>query len=88
MYHDVELNNLTAENTEKLAQMGSDVIAYMREMTVEEIKASFPETPDLEQGQTYWALFGADGAPLMLASERVDIASSAFYNNLKPVLPN
>jgi hypothetical protein len=85
MFHDVELNN---QDAKKLAQMGSNAIAYMREMTTDEIRTAFPQTPELEENQTYWALFGADGAPLMLASERVDIASSAFYNNLKPVMPN
>lgn len=85
MFHDLEINNQQAET---LAQMGSNAIAYMREMTTEEIKIAFPETPELEDGQTYWALFGADGAPLMLASERVEIASSAFYNNLKAIMPN
>lgn len=85
MFHDTELNN---QSIEDLAQMGANAVAYMREMTTQEIKASFPQTPELVEGETYWALFGADGAPLMLASERVDIASSAFYNDLKPVLPN
>jgi len=85
MFHNVELSS---QDADKLAQMGSEAIAYMREMTTAEIKAAFPDTPELEDNQTYWALFGADGAPLMLASERVDVASSAFYNNLKPVLPN
>ena len=85
MFHDTELNN---HSVEALAKMGADAVAYMREMTAEEIQSAFPDTPELEVNQTYWALFGADGAPLMLASERVDIASSAFYNNLKPVLPN
>lgn len=85
MFHDSELNN---QNSETLAQMGSDAVAYMREMTTEEIKTAFPETPELKANKTYWALFGADGAPLVLASERVDVASSAFYNNLKAVLPN
>lgn len=85
MFHNVELS---AQDADKLAQMGSEAIAYMREMTTAEIKEAFPDTPELEDNQTYWALFGADGAPLMLASKRVDVASSAFYNNLKPVLPN
>ncbi len=85
MFHDQKLENQTKL---ALAKMGNDAIAYMRQMTFEEIINAFPQTPDIEQGETYWALFGADGAPLMLASERVDIASSAFYNNLKPVLPN
>ena len=85
MFHDFELSNQTTQN---LAQMGTNAIAYMREMTVKEIKTAFPDTPDLEKDQTYWALFGADGEPLMLASERVDVASSAFYNNLKAIMPN
>lgn len=85
MFHDSKLNT---HSVEQLAQMGADAIAYMREMTTEEIRDAFPQTPELENGQTYWALFGADGAPLMLASERVDIASSAFYNNLKAIMPN
>ncbi len=85
MFHDTELNK---HSVEALAQMGSDAVAYMREMTVEEITSAFPDTPELENNQTYWALFGADGAPLMLASERVDVASSAFYNNLKAIMPS
>ena len=85
MFHDLELTNQQAET---LAEMGSNAIAYMREMTAEELQSAFPETPELEKGQAYWALFGADGTPLMLASDRAELASSAFYNNLKAVMPN
>ncbi len=85
MFHD---HKSDIYNVEDLAQMGSDVIAYMREMTSEEISEAFPKTPELEENQTYWALFSADGAPLMLATERADITSSAFHNNLKTVLLN
>ena len=85
MLHDKDLSPQTQD---ALAKVGTDAVAYMREMTVEEVMNAFPQTPELEQGETYWALFGADGAPLMLASDRIDVASSAFYSNLKAVLPN
>ena len=85
MFHDKDLSPQTQD---ALAKIGTDAVAYMREMTVEEIMNAFPQTLELEQGETYWALFGADGAPLMLASDRIDVASSAFYSNLKAVLPN
>jgi len=85
MLHDKDLSPQTQD---ALAKVGTDAVAYMREMTFEEVMNAFPQTPELEQGETYWALFSADGAPLMLASDRVDVASSAFYSNLKAVLPN
>lgn len=85
MFHD---KNFDIKKADALAQMGSDVVAYMRQMTAEEIISAFPNTTNLEAGQSYWALFGANGAPLMLASERADIAITAIQNNLKPVLPN
>ena len=85
MFHDQNLNNL---QTEELAQMGADAIAYMREMTGCEIKAIFPKMEELEEAENYWALFGTDGTPLVLATERADIASSAFDYNLKAVMPH
>lgn len=85
MFHDHTSQN---NSLEELAALGSNVVAYMREMTAEEIIKAFPDTTNLEENQTYWALFGADGAPLMLASERADIAFSAFHNDLQAVLTN
>ncbi len=85
MFHDHKSENYSVE---ELARLGSNVVAYMREMTTDEIIKAFPDTTNLEENRSYWALFGADGAPLMLASERADIAFSAFHNDLKAVLPN
>jgi hypothetical protein len=85
MFHDLDFDK---NNAPDLAHMGSDAIAYMREMSVEEILAAFPQTPNLKAGENYWALFGADGTPLMLATQRADIALTAFENNMKAILPN
>lgn len=72
----------------KFAGLGHDAIAYMRRISAEEIERAFPGMPELEAGRKYWALFAADGTPLVLANEQNEIASTAFYNNLLAVQPN
>lgn len=84
----IQPNKDDLRELEKLATMGADAIAYMREMTAEEIISAFPDTPELEMGTRYWALFGADGTPLVLAHNQSEISSQAFYNDLDAVLPN
>lgn len=73
---------------QELADLGNDVVAYMREITSEEIKQKFSGTDGLEPGQTYWALFAADGTPLVLANDQQDISNEAFLSDLKAILPN
>ena len=72
----------------KLAQMGADAVAYMREISSSDIEAKFPGVDGIEEDGVYWALFAADGTPLMIASEQDHLMESAFYNDLKAVLPN
>lgn len=71
-----------------LASMGTDAIAYMREITAGEIAKKFPGVPDMDANTLCWALFAADGTPLMLASDIHELENSAFYNNLTAVRPN
>ncbi|MBO6813793.1 MAG: DUF1150 family protein [Rhizobiaceae bacterium] len=88
MFHYNDQNHEQLQEFEDLANMGSDAIAYMRQITAEEIAEAFPGTPELEPGHLYWALFAADGSPLVLADSQSDVSSSAFYNDLEAVLPN
>lgn len=85
MFHDAKAQIPDADT---LAQMGSDALAYMREITTEEIEDKFPGIPDLEKGVTYWAMFAADGTPLMLAGNRKELINSAYFNDLTAILPN
>ena len=87
MFHDHNISS-AAENNRMLSELGTGTLAYMRPITSEEIRSAFPEMRDLADGATYWALFAADGTPLILASEREEITSSAFHNNLRAILPN
>ena len=87
MFHDHSANTVTT-NPEMLAELGNGTLAYMRSISTEDIKSAFPETPDLVDGTMYWALFAADGTPLVLANERDEVATTAFYSDLRAILPN
>lgn len=70
---------------QQLAHIGEGAIAYMREMDAAELKGKFPGIPDLEPGTKLWALFAADGKPILLADARDAALAGAFQNDLKPV---
>ena len=87
MFHDHNISPAT-ENNRMLSELGTGTLAYMRPITSAEIREAFPEMRDIADNTTYWALFAADGTPLVLSSEREEITSSAFHNNLRAILPN
>jgi hypothetical protein len=58
-----------------LALLGAGKIGYIRKMRSEDVSARFPEAPELDPGLELWALFGADGTPILLTDNR----SSTFY---------
>ncbi len=71
-----------------LAAMGSDAVAYMKQVKASEFAETFSAVPDINLDASYWVLFAADGTPLMLASEMHELESSAFYNDLIAIRPN
>lgn len=73
---------------DEFAKLGNNTIAYVREMTASEIDRMFPDELKLEGQETYWALFAADGEPLMLADQQQPILKEAFFNDLQALLPN
>jgi len=84
--YQINQNNLL--EMQELAELGNDVVAYMREISSDEIKDKFPGTDGLQSGQTYWALFAADGTPLVLADDQQGVSNEAFLSDLKAILPN
>ncbi|MEO0327179.1 MAG: DUF1150 family protein [Pseudomonadota bacterium] len=73
---------------QELAVLGADAIAYMRKISTEEMEQAFPGAVELPAGEKYWALFAANGDPIMLSSELHEITDSAFYSDLEAVRPN
>ncbi|MBO3758820.1 DUF1150 family protein [Ciceribacter sp. L1K23] len=70
------LREVTARLTQsELAHLGSGEIGYIRKMRSEEVARCFPEAPDIDPSLDLWALFGADGTPILLTDNR----SSTFY---------
>ncbi len=53
-----------------LAHLGEGTVAYLREMGSEELKGKFPGLPDMQPGLRLWALFAADGRPILLSDAR------------------
>ena len=59
----------------ELASIGTGEVAYIRKMDWSEVSRCFPEAPDIDPDVDLWALFGADGTPILLTDNR----SSTFY---------
>jgi hypothetical protein len=68
-----------------LANIGSGHIAYMRRITGEEITKAFPNTVEIAPTAQVWALFAADGTPLVLSDNKGEALAGAFDNDLVPV---
>lgn len=82
MRHEKEFPTVT---TAELAAIGSGHIAYMRELSGRQINEAFPGKISIDPTAKVWALFGADGAPIMLAGDASAALAGAFQNQLVPV---
>ena len=72
----------------EFADLGTEFVAYMREIPGEELAGLLPDTPELEPASTYWVLFAANGEPLMVSDDSSEILSGAFHNDLTALRPN
>lgn len=69
----------------QLAHIGEGVVAYMREMDAEDLQSRFPGIPDVTPGTRLWALFAANGQPIMLTDARATALAGAMQNDLETV---
>lgn len=67
------------------AALGGGEIAYLRPVRSEEVKALFPQAPELAPGLNLWALLSAAGQPIMLTDSRAAAIASAHENDLQTV---
>ena len=70
---------------EALAQLGDGEIAYLKTMRSEEVRALFPQVPDIEPGLQLFALHAADGTPIMLTDSREAALANAESQELEMV---
>jgi hypothetical protein len=69
----------------ELAHIGNGEVAYIRKIRTEEVSKCFPEAPDIDPGVDLWALFGADGTPILLTDNRSSTFFKAAEDELKTV---
>lgn len=80
------LKNATAELTlNELAHLGSGEVGYIRKMRLEDINRCFPEAPEIDPALDLWALFGADGTPILLTDNRASTFFKAAEDELRTV---
>ena len=77
-----QVHNYTPD---QLAQIGGGKLAYVKNMTSDEVSALYPEAPELEPGLNLFALFGADGTPILLADSEEAAIASAWQQELVTV---
>ena len=70
---------------EVLAEIGVGHLAYLREMTSEDLTRAFPGGPELPPGLKLWALMGAGGEPILVADDRDVALEGALENDLVAV---
>ena len=75
-------NNMTEA---QFAHLGEGEVAYLRKVSSDELRGRFPGLPSIAPGLELWALFGADGRPILLSDARDRAIAGAFENELVPV---
>ncbi|WP_180901043.1 BQ00720 family protein [Martelella soudanensis] len=70
---------------ESLAAFGTGHLGYFREFERTEALRHFPDAAGLKTSEKLWALFGADGALLLLTENRTSVFFKAMEDDLKTV---
>jgi hypothetical protein len=68
-----------------LAHLGEGTVAYLRKVSSDELRGRFPGLPEIAPGLELWALFAANGQPILLSDERERAIAGAFENDLTPL---
>jgi hypothetical protein len=77
-----EFNGLTAE---QFAHLGEGAVAYVRKIRSDDLKARYPGLGEIAPGLELWALFSANGMPILLTDERDSALAGAYENDLQTV---
>jgi hypothetical protein len=70
---------------ETLAGLGGGKIAYVKPISLDDMKRMFPQAPQLEPGTQLFALHAADGTPIMITDSRESAVANAWSHELEPV---
>lgn len=82
---DTDFSDKHPITTTELASIGDGRLAYVKEMSSDEVNRLYPQAPDLEPGLELFALLGADGNPILLADSREAAVANAWEQKLETV---
>jgi hypothetical protein len=69
----------------QFAHLGAGEVGYIRKIRSEDVSRCFPEAPEIDPNLDLWALFGADGTPILLTDNRSSTFFKAAEDDLKTV---
>lgn len=69
----------------ELAHLGEGTVAYLKEIDSDELRGKFPGIPEIAPGTKLWAVFAANGQPILLTDARDSALAGAIQNDLTPV---
>jgi hypothetical protein len=78
-------SKLTPLTSEQFAHLGDGAIAYVKPIMSEEVKALFPQAPEIAPGLKLFALYSAHGAPMAVTQSRDAALANAMENELQTV---
>lgn len=70
---------------EELAGLGEGTVAYLREIDSEDLMGRFPGMPQIAPRTRLWAVFAANGRPILLTDQRASALAGAIQHDLTPV---
>mgnify|MGYP001766352470 CR=1 FL=1 len=68
--------------TDVFAHLGEGHVAYVREMSSEDLGRLVPDAPPVPPGLKLWALIGAAGTPILISDDRDAAIAEAEENQL------
>ncbi|CAI2931515.1 DUF1150 family protein [Aminobacter sp. P9b] len=71
--------------TGELAHLGEGSVAYLRKVSSDDLRGRFPGLTQIDPGLELWALFAANGEPILLSDARDRALAGAMENDLTTV---
>jgi hypothetical protein len=78
-------SGLSGLSRNEFAHLGAGEFGYIRKMRSEDVSKVFPEAPEMSPGMELWALFDADGTPILLTDNRSSTFFKAAEDDLETV---
>lgn len=69
----------------ELAHLGQGSVAYLRKVSSDDLRERFPGMDEINPGLELWALFSANGQPILLSDARDRALAGAMENDLVTV---